>query len=85
MVQENTHVIKEMLPPVSRPRSTSSATQSPPSDVDEKLFLYLSEDEEKRKINKIASDIVSFSEELAHRVTQNVVLKNFDVAKKNCY
>ena len=63
-----------MPPPVSRSRSASSTTQSPSTDVDEKLFLYLSEDEEERKINKIASDIVSFSEELAHRVTRNMVL-----------
>ena len=52
-----------MPPPVSRSLSSSSTTQSPPIDVDERLSLYLSEDEEKRKINKIASDIVSFSEE----------------------
>ena len=72
-----------MPPPVSRSLSSSSTTQSPPIDVDERLSLYLSEDEEKRKINKIASDIVSFSEELAHRVTHNMVLNIFDVAKKN--
>ena len=74
-----------MPPPVSRSLSSSSTTQSPPTDVDERLSLYLSDDKEKRKINKIASDIVSFSEELAHRVTHNMVLKIFDVAKKTCY
>ena len=72
--QKNTHVLKEIPPPFSRSQSASSTTQSTPTDVDEKLFLYLSEDEEKRKITKIASDTVSFSEDLAHRVTRNMVL-----------
>ena len=45
MAQKNTHVLKEMPRPVLK----SPTTQSTPTTVDEKLFLQLSEDDQKKK------------------------------------